>query len=153
MQEQTISPRGERAKQFFLEGYNCSQAVVLAFEDLFPNLDRATLLRAASSFGGGMGRLREVCGTVSGMFLVLGLLSGYDTPDTGALKAAHYARVQDLAHRFEALHGSIVCRDLLGSKAPHDPPVPSPRTPDFYRSRPCLALVASAASILEEYLG
>ena len=104
----------------FKKGYNCSQSIVLTFADILP-LDSDTLSRMASSFGGGMGRLREVCGAVSGMFMVAGLLYGYEGPETGQVKAEHYARIQDLAHKFEEKHRSIVCREMhveLGSE-PH----------------------------------
>jgi len=136
---------------YFMKGYNCSQSVVLAFEDLLP-VDKNTLSKMASSFGGGMGRLREVCGAVSGMFMVAGLLYGYDGPETGDIKADHYARIQELAHRFEEKNGSIVCRELLNLKTLRDEPVPEKRTNEYYRKRPCPELVGDAAGILEEYI-
>ena len=98
--------RRERAVSAFMQGYNCAQSIVLAFEDLLP-VDESALSRLSSSFGGGMGRLREVCGAVSGMFMVAGLLYGYDGPEVGQVKAEHYAKIQELAHRFEEKHGSI----------------------------------------------
>lgn len=148
--EKTTS-RKESAKKYFLDGYNCTQAVVLAFEDIL-TIEKNTLLALSSSFGGGMGRLREVCGTVSGMFIVVGLLYGYPTPETGNIKAEHYAKIQELAKRFEEKNGSIVCRELLGLSERHSSPVPSPRTEDFYNSRPCPELVASAAEILDDFI-
>ena len=143
--------RKEAAMDYFKKGYNCSQSVVLAFADLFP-VDKNTLSKMASSFGGGMGRLREVCGAVSGMFMVAGLLYGYDGPETGDIKAGHYARIQELAHRFEEKNGSIVCRELLNLKTLRDEPVPEKRTSEYYRKRPCPELVGDAAGILEEYI-
>ena len=143
--------RKEAAMDYFMKGYNCSQSVVLAFEDLLP-VDKNTLSKIASSFGGGMGRLREVCGAVSGMFMVVGLLYGYDGPETGDIKAGHYARIQELAHRFEEKNGSIVCRELLNLKTLRDEPVPEKRTNEYYRKRPCPELVGDAAGILEEYI-
>ena len=109
------SPRGQRAQGLFLQGYNCTQAVVLAFDDLL-GMDWDALARLSSSFGGGMGRLREVCGAVSGMFLVAGILYGYDVPGAEGqeLKAAHYKRIQQLAKAYQDVNGSIVCRELLG---------------------------------------
>ena len=133
----------------FREGYNCSQSLVLTFADLLP-LEESVLLKLSSSFGGGMGRLREVCGSVSGMFLVCGLLYGYDGPETGPVKAEHYARIQELARRFEEKHGSIVCRELLGLAVRREPPVPEARTAEYYRKRPCAELCACAADILDE---
>ncbi len=144
--------RSEMAKCYFMQGYNCTQAVVLAFADLV-DIDRKQLLSLASSFGGGMGRLREVCGTVSGMFIIQGLLNGYTTPETGKIKADHYAAIQQLAHRFEEEHGSIICRDLLGLTVKSEDPTPEQRTNEYYQKRPCPELVASAVGILEDFLG
>ena len=143
--------RREAAIANFLDGYNCSQSIVLAFEDVL-SVDSSTLSRMASSFGGGMGRLREVCGSVSGMFMVAGLLYGYDGPETGQVKADHYARIQELARRFEEKHGSIVCRELLGLSVRHDVPVPEARTNEYYKKRPCPEIIGDAAEILEQYI-
>ena len=143
--------RKEAAMDYFMKGYNCSQSVVLAFADLFP-VDKNTLSKMASSFGGGMGRLREVCGAVSGMFMVAGLLYGYDGPETGDITAGDYARIHELAHRFEKKNGSIVCRELLNLKTLRDEPVPEKRTSEYYRKRPCPELVGDTAGILEEYI-
>ena len=143
--------RREIAKENFMKGYNCSQALVLAFEDMVP-IDRESLLKLASSFGGGMGRLREVCGSVSGMFMIAGLIYGYDGPETGQVKADHYARIQELARRFEETHGSIVCREMLGLNVKHDAPTPEARTKEYYKKRPCPDIVGDAAEILEKYI-
>lgn len=143
--------RRELAKENFMKGYNCSQALVLAFEDMVP-IDRESLLKLASSFGGGMGRLREVCGSVSGMFMIAGLIYGYDGPETGQVKADHYARIQELARRFEETHGSIVCREMLGLSVKHDAPTPEARTNEYYKKRPCPDIVGDAAEILEKYI-
>lgn len=104
------SPRGQRAQQYFQQGYNCAQSVALAFADLI-EMDERMLVRMTSSFGGGMGRLREVCGAVSGMFFVAGALYGYETPGAAGQqeKAAHYTRIQALAEEYRAVNGSIVC--------------------------------------------
>ena len=143
--------RRETAMEYFMKGYNCSQSIVLAFEDMLP-VDKKLLSRMSSSFGGGMGRLREVCGSVSGMFMIIGLLYGYDGPETGEVKADHYARIQELARRFEEKHGSIVCRELLGLSVRHDGPVPEERTDEYYKKRPCPELIGDAAEILEEFI-
>ena len=143
--------RREAAMDYFIQGYNCSQSVVLAFADLL-DLDESALMKLSSSFGGGMGRLREVCGSVSSMFIVAGLLYGYDTPETGQIKAEHYAKIQALAAEFEKKHGSIVCRELLGLSTKHDAPTPTPRTPDFYTKRPCKEIIGDAAEILEHFI-
>ena len=143
--------RREAAMANFMKGYNCSQSIVLAFSDML-DIDEKTLSKMASSFGGGMGRLREVCGSVSGMFMVAGLLYGYDGPEIGQVKADHYARIQELAHRFEEQHGSIVCRELLGLNVRHDVPVPEARTKEYYQKRPCAEIIGDAAEILEQYI-
>lgn len=143
--------RREMAMANFMKGYNCSQSVVLAFADMLP-VNESDLLKMASSFGGGMGRLREVCGSVSGMFIVIGLLYGYDGPETGPVKADHYKRVQELAHRFEEKHGSIVCRELLGLNVKREAPTPEARTKEYYKKRPCPEIIGDAAEILEEYI-
>ena len=141
----------ERAMALFTQGYNCAQSVVLAFADEL-DADEATLARLSSSFGGGLGRMREVCGAVSGMAIVAGLLYGYDDPADGQAKAAHYERIQTLAKKFEAENGSIICRELLGLNRKHDAPVPEARSADFYKKRPCRELVGMAAEILDEYI-
>ena len=143
--------RREAAMANFKSGYNCSQSIVLAFEDMIP-VDRSTLLKMASSFGGGMGRLREVCGSVTGMFMVAGFLYGYDGPETGKVKADHYARIQELARKFEEKHGSIVCREMLGLSVRHDSPIPEARTNEYYKKRPCAEIIGDAAEILEEFI-
>ena len=139
------------AGRYFKEGYNCCQSVVLAFAPE-AGLDEKTAARLGSSFGGGMGRLREVCGAVSGMFLVLGLVQGYDSPADACGKAVQYARVQKLARQFRDENGSIVCRELLGLAEHTSCPVPEKRTKAYYRKRPCAELVACAAEFLDQEL-
>lgn len=143
--------RKEKAMQLFEEGYNCAQSVFLAFEDLH-GMEPKAAAALSSSFGGGMGRLREVCGAVSGMFLVAGALYGYDDPKAGEEKMAHYARIQELAAAFEKENGSIVCRELLGLSTKREAPVPEERTAEYYKKRPCKELVGQAAEILEQYI-
>ena len=134
--------RRERAMALFEEGYNCAQSVFLAFSDLH-GMDTHTAAALSSSFGGGMGRLREVCGAVSGMFLTAGAREE---------KAAHYARIQELAKAFEEKNGSIVCRELLGLSVKREEPTPKERTAEYYKKRPCKELVGDAAEILEKYI-
>ena len=141
---------GMKAAELFLSGYNCSQAVVVAFSDL-TGLDTQLSAKLASSFGGGMGRMREVCGAVSGMLMVAGLLYGYEDPGEGDCnKKEHYQRVQYLAGKFREEVGSIVCREIL--KNPPTDPNPSPRTAEYYKTRPCARMVMTAARILDEYI-
>ncbi len=140
---------GLKAKELFLEGYNCSQAVVGAFADEL-DIDRDTLMMMASSFGGGMGRLREVCGGFSGAIMVAGLKFGYADPKDTDAKATHYKLIQDLAEEFKAANGkdSIICRDILGIEAGSH--IPEARTPEYYKKRPCPDMVAIAAHIIGE---
>lgn len=140
--------RAERGKALFLSGSNCAQAVFAAFCDKTGFSEEAAL-RLASSFGGGMGRMREVCGACSGMFLVLSVLYGYSAPDRAA-QTALYTRVQALAECFREKNGSIVCRELLG--VAKTTPVPSERTRTFYKKRPCASIVEDTVSLLEAYL-
>lgn len=137
--------KGEKAKELFENGLNCSQAVLCAFCDE-TGLSYDTSLALASSFGGGMGRLREVCGAVSGMFMVAGLLYGSDNT-----KSDQYKLVQSLAGKFKEENGSIVCRELLGIDGAQ-PPIPEKRTNEYYKKRPCGELVKTAADIMEEYI-
>lgn len=141
--------RRQMAVDLFLQGYNCAQSLAGAFADV-TGLDRDTMLRLASSFGGGMGRLREVCGGVTGSLMVLSMVYGYSTPETGEAKAQLYARVQALAKAFEAEHGTILCRELLGRT--REEPTPEARTPAYYASRPCARFIGDAAELLERYL-
>ena len=139
------------ARRLFYEGYNCAQAVFCSFCDL-TGLDRDAAARLSSSFGGGAGRLRELCGTVSGALLALGLLRGYSDPGDPEAKAAHYRLVQEFARRFREKNGSIVCRELLRDVPTTPGGEPEPRTPEFYARRPCLRLAGEAAALLEELL-
>lgn len=139
----------EKAIELFKEGYNCSQAVLLAFEDVI-GLDRKTALMLSSSFGGGMGRMREVCGAVSGMFMVLGCLYGYDGPKDTEGKKLHYELIREAADKFKKENGSIICRELLeGATVGGDPEA---RTESYYKKRPCAEYVGICAEIVENYI-
>ena len=138
-----------KAVELFKDGCNCAQAVVVAFSDV-TGLDEKTSARMASAFGGGIGRMREVCGAVSGMFMVLGLLYGYDDPKDDAGKKALYQEVQALAEQFRQENGSIICREIL--KNPPSDPIPTPRTESFYQMRPCDRMVYTAARLVEEFV-
>ena len=140
-----------KAMELFKKGCNCAQAVFLAFEDKY-TIDHKTALMLSSSFGGGMGRLREVCGAVSGMFMVAGVLYGYDDVKDYEAKKLHYERIQFLAKEFESRNGSIVCRQLLGLGEGKDTPAPEQRTDSYYKKRPCAELVGIAAAIMEQYI-
>lgn len=156
-----IEERVEKAKRLFKEGgYNCCQAVVLAYSDIF-GIDDTTAAALSSGFGGGMGRMREVCGSVSGMVLLAGLLKPATDPTDKAARTGNYALVQEVAGEFKAENGSIICRELLGLSSCSTPvsdnihgipesPIPSDRTPEYYKKRPCEELVGISAKIIGE---
>ena len=140
----------ELAAELFLSDSNCAQAVLEAFGDV-TGLEKSFAAKLASSFGGGMGRMREVCGAVSGMLMIAGLLYGYDdNGEKDRAKKAHYALVQELAGKFREKNGSIICREIL--KNPPSDPAPTPRTAEFYKNRPCARMVYCAAEILDAYI-
>ena len=139
------------AERLFRDGHTCSQAICLAFASEM-GVDADVLLRLAAPFGGGMGRLREVCGAVSGGIMVLGAIYGQDTEKNHCAKSALYAHVQAFAARVRAEHGSIVCRELLGTAGTDNAPTPEQRSKEYYQKRPCPKLIASVAAILAAYL-
>ena len=139
-----------RAKELFLEGYNCAQAVFLAFTE--GNLDREEAARLASAFGGGMAGMRNTCGTVSGLAMAYGYLRGYADPQDKAGKKAEYEAVKEMAEEFRAENGSIICRELLGLDKSVQYQAPAERTEGYYKKRPCAELCACAAGILARYL-
>lgn len=142
--------KADDAKTLFKSGANCSQAVILAFhEDC--GISREVALKLGAPFGGGMGRLREVCGAVTGMFTVLGLKYGYTDLQDKAAKDRHYALIQKAAQLFKKETGSLICRELLGIDHKHaDPSVSEERTETYYKKRPCAEMVFLAATILEQ---
>ena len=141
-----MSIKSEKAKELFKSGYNCSQSVLGVFCEDF-GMDFETAMKISSSFGGGMGRMREVCGTVSGMFMAAGL--AFSTKDN---KAEQYKIVQELAKKFKDKNGSIICRELLEGIEASTSPTPSERTETYYKKRPCVELVGDAVEIFEQYL-
>lgn len=148
-----VSERQSRAESLFLQGYNCSQAVLLAFSDILQGVDEDTLKVLASGLGGGVARLREVCGAVSAMAVISGFASPACVPADMESRTANYALVQDMARQFKEEKGSIVCREILGiRKTEKEGPRPSERTPDYYRTRPCVANVGLAARIVAKTL-
>lgn len=146
-----MSEHSELAKMLFKQGYNCAQSVVLAYCDEM-GMDKETALKISSSFGGGMGRLREVCGAVTGMFIVAGMLDGYSDPSDRTAKAEHYKLIQSLASKFKEENNSIVCRELLGLSVLKDSPIPEERNESYYKKRPCADLVGYAAEILNIHI-
>lgn len=156
-----IEERVAKARRLFKEeGYNCCQAVVLAYNDLL-GVDDDTAAAMTSGFGGGMGRMREVCGSVSGMVMLAGLIAPACNPSVKTDRTRNYALVQEVAGEFKAINGSIVCRELLGlvpmggstelhTARPLESPEPSDRTEEYYKKRPCEELVGISARIIGE---
>jgi C_GCAxxG_C_C family probable redox protein len=155
MKNFNIEERVEKARRLFKEGgYNCCQAVVLAYNDVF-GLEDELAASLSSGFGGGMGRMREVCGAVSGMVMLAGLIRPASDPSVKNWRTANYALVQEMAGEFKEINGSIVCKELLGlvpmgscTPAPKESPEPSDRTPEYYKKRPCEEMVGIAARIV-----
>ena len=146
-----MSKKGQLARALFEEGYNCAQSVAGAFAEEL-GLPRDTVIQMVSGFGGGFGRLREVCGCFSGITLVLGTLRGYNDPKDAKGKQKLYHEVQELAEQFRAEKGSIICRDLLAGVAKTEGSVPEERTAGYYERRPCPGIAEYAADLLERYL-
>jgi C_GCAxxG_C_C family probable redox protein len=137
--------------ELFTQGYNCSQAVFAAFYKEM-GMDFDTALRLSSSFGGGMGRLREVCGAVSGMFMVAGMKYGYTDPNDQSCKTEHYKLIQSMAKQFTENNSSLICRELLGLSIQSESYIPEARTEEYYKKRPCIELVGDAADIMHEFI-
>lgn len=151
-----VEERVEKAVELFRQGYNCSQSVVAAYADIY-GFTTEQSLKMAASFGAGIGRMREICGAACGMFLLAGLQTGCTDPKDNAGKGANYAVVQDMAARFRKMNGSIVCAELLGLREPAQtgigaPTQPQERNAEYYKKRPCVEMVRSAAQIFGEYL-
>lgn len=146
-----IEERVQRARDYFKSGYNCAQSVTMAYSDIF-GVDTKFTAKLTSAFGGGMGRMREVCGTVSGMAFIAGLVSPADNPADMEARKRNYALIQEFAESFREKNGSIVCGELLGIGHKIESPMPAERTAEYYRKRPCVEYVADAARIIGEYL-
>jgi len=143
--------KGQLAVEIFHEGYNCAQAVLLAFAEEC-GISRDVAAKVASSFGGGIGRLREVCGAVSGMCMAAGLAKGYSDAGDVQGRAEHYARIQQMAGEFREKFGSIICRELLSGVQVTTGGAPEERTPEYYKKRNCDDCVRTAAEIAQKYL-
>lgn len=149
-----LEARVQRAVDNFMQGYGCCQSVVAAFADLY-NLDDTMAKRIAAGFGGGVGRMRMMCGAVSGIVILAGLDRGQIDGADRKGKSMCYKVVQELLDEFKVQNGSVVCAELIGLKG-HEKAqssyVASPRTAEYYKTRPCAAKVESAARIFAEYL-
>ena len=142
--------KGEKAQSLFKQGYNCSQSVALAFDEEM-GLEKDMIAKIISGFGGGMGRMREVCGCVSGMVFVISSLYGYSDPKDFDSKKELYQRINQVANTFKEKNGSIICKELLGLEK-KDGIVPEKRTDAYYKKRPCSELCKIAGYILEDYI-
>lgn len=146
-----MSKHAEKAAELFREGYNCAQSTFLAFTDV-TGMDKETALKLTSSFGAGMGRLREVCGAVSAIFMVAGIKFGYTSPTNDEKKTEHYALIQEIANRFQIKNNTIICRELLDLSEKHSLPAPDKRNEEYYKTRPCERFVYDAAVIMDEII-
>ena len=154
MTEQELNKRVERAVENFMQGYGCCQSVVAAFADLY-GLDEEMAKRIAAGFGGGVGRMRMMCGAVSALVILVGLDCGQTEGSDREGKSACYKEVQELLAQSKEENGSLICAEILGIKG-HEKAVSSyvasPRTAEYYKTRPCAAKVESAARIFANYL-
>lgn len=146
-----MQSRVEQAVQTFESGYGCAQSVFATYADLF-GIDRETALKLASPMGGGIGRMREVCGTVSSMALLAGLKEGNIDPSDEEGRERIYLLVRKMSDSFREENGTIICRELLGLEEREQSAKPGKRTEEYYASRPCSRLVRCAAQLVEEML-
>lgn len=143
--------RVQKAVELFKKGYNCSQSVCAAFADVYGYTEEQAL-KMSASFGGGIGRMRMICGAACGMFVLAGLETGCTDGANRDGKEANYRLVQQLADKFIQRNGSLICAELLGlDKKKHDNPVPEARSEEYYKKRPCVKTVEEAARIWNEY--
>jgi len=153
-QENDMENRIQRAVELFMQGYGCCQSVVCAFSDLY-GLDEEMALRISAGFGGGVGRMRMMCGTCSALVILAGLEKGQTRGEDREGKAACYQLVRQLLETFRQRNGSIICAELLqmsGLKAETNTSQPDERNAEYYRVRPCARKVESAARVFAEYL-
>lgn len=141
----------ELGENLFKQGYNCAQAVAIAFAEEV-KLDKDFIAKSISGFGGGFGRMREVCGAVSGMVFILSALEGSVDPTDNNAKMEIYQKVQTLMKEFKEKNGTYICRELLALPEENSEPTPEKRTETYYKKRPCASLVGDACEILEKYL-
>lgn len=147
-----MGARADKAKEMFLQGYNCCQAVVGAFADAF-GYDPAEAMKYAEGFGGGMGRLRLTCGAVAAMAMLAGMKMSHGQPGDLKRRGEIYAVIQQMTEEFKSNNGSIICAELLGLALPKDnSPQPEERTPDYYARRPCPDKIHQCGLLVEKYL-
>lgn len=144
-----MSERADRAYNYFMEGFTCAQSLFVSFADIF-SFDEETALKLSAGLGGGVGRMREVCGVVTSASLILGMMYGATKGDDKESKAYTYEKVREFSDKFKAIEGTILCRELLGLDEAEESHIPQERTPEYYASRPCPRITREAAEILEE---
>ena len=152
--EQQLDERVARAVENFMAGYGCCQSVVAAFADLY-GLDDTLAKKIAAGFGGGIGRMRMMCGAVSGIVMLVGLHCGQTEGSDREGKSACYKVVQELLEQSRQQNGSLICAEILGLKGYEKATssyIASPRTAEYYKTRPCAAKVESAARIFADFL-
>lgn len=152
MRKKLEKSRVEDAVNMFESGYACAQSVFTTYADLF-GIDRETALRLSGPLSAGVGRMREVCGTVSAMAMISGLNEGFTDPEDSEAKAANYALVREMAAEFKKEQGTIICRELLGlpeGMEYEESAEAEARTPEYYASRPCSGAVRTAAALIEK---
>ncbi|MGN0383958.1 MAG: C-GCAxxG-C-C family protein [Eubacterium sp.] len=143
--------RPEKAVELFMQGYNCSQAVFTAYSDIY-GINKELSLKISSGLGGGVGRMREVCGAITGATMIIGLEYGCEDNSDPAKKGLVYKKVQEMAAIFKQNNSSLLCRDLIGEAAKDTSPAPNERTQEYYAKRPCTRVVYNAACALEKVL-
>lgn len=147
-----MSERSEKAVELFKSGYNCSQAVFAAYADIF-GFSEDMALRVSAGLGGGVGRSREVCGTVSAAAMLIGMKYGATDGDDSEGKKLCYHKVQEFIAEFKTINPSIVCRELLGlNPGENSHPKPDQRNEQYYKKRPCAQLVEDSALALEKII-
>lgn len=148
-----MGKRADKAREMFLQGYNCCQAVVGAFAALY-GFDAETAMKIAEGFGGGLGRMRLTCGAVSAMAMVAGMKMSHGKAGDLQRRGDIYAVVRQMVGEFKEQNGTIVCAELLGISMPKDSsPVPEERTPEYYKRRPCPDKIHQCGLLIEKYLG
>ncbi len=151
MEKINIEERVQKARDLFAEGYNCTQSVFLTYCDVF-GMDFQLAAKIAAPFGGGMGRMHEVCGSVSGMSLIAGMMEPVVDPSDKESKKRNYALVQEFAEPFRKEYGTIICRELLALGQKKDNSGSTDRPSENHKKRPCIEYVATAARIVGENL-
>ena len=143
--------RVDKAVELFMKGFNCSQAVFMAYADLF-GMDDETAARVSAGLGGGVGRLRETCGAVTAMAMLAGMKYGAVDGKDSQNKQKTYEIVREMVDEFKKTHSSIICRELLELQQAEKSAKPDERTPEYYKKRPCVKNVEDAAKAVEKVL-